>query len=240
MYRFILDNVPAGIWESDFSGQKEYYDSLIEKGVKDFKSYFIQHPDEFIKILGLFHLYWVNKYVLDMYKISEPNTDNNDLWMKRVYGDINNPNNLKKMIDFQLMYIYGTDLEWKFIDSKGETRYALYRRCIPQSYEKTWKRVISISVDITEIKKTELQLRKYKKHLEKLVRDRTKDLISSNLNLEKSYESEKNLRKLLEHQIEQRINYNRILIHELKTPLIPILGTGNMLLNRLADETSQK
>jgi signal transduction histidine kinase len=53
--------------------------------------------------------------------------------------------------------------------------------------------------------------------------------------LMKQYDVEKKLRSKLEHQIEQRKEFTRALIHELKTPLTPILGTSEMLMDLLDD-----
>ncbi len=56
--------------------------------------------------------------------------------------------------------------------------------------------------------------------------------------LRHQYEVEKKLRTKLEHQIERRIEFTRALIHEIKTPLTPILGASQMLLDRLEDPDS--
>ena len=71
--------------------------------------------------------------------------------------------------------------------------------------------------DITELKK-EMARREQTEH-----------------RLTKQYDVEKKLRSKLEHQIEQRKEFTRALIHELKTPLTPILGTSEMLMDMLDD-----
>lgn len=50
------------------------------------------------------------------------------------------------------------------------------------------------------------------------------------------YDVEKKLRSRLEQQIARRKEFTRALVHELKTPLTPILGASQMLLDNLKDE----
>ena len=50
------------------------------------------------------------------------------------------------------------------------------------------------------------------------------------------YDVEKKLRSKLEQQSERRKEFTRALVHELKTPLTPILGASQMLLDNLKDE----
>ncbi|RJO62953.1 MAG: PAS domain-containing sensor histidine kinase [Dehalococcoidia bacterium] len=50
------------------------------------------------------------------------------------------------------------------------------------------------------------------------------------------YDVEKKLRSKLEQQIERRKEFTRALVHELKTPLTPILGASQMLLDNLKDD----
>jgi len=49
--------------------------------------------------------------------------------------------------------------------------------------------------------------------------------------LEELYDVERRLRQELEEQIKQRIEFTRALVHELKTPLTPLLGASEALAN---------
>ncbi len=108
--------------------------------------------------------------------------------------------------------------------------------------------------DITERKKNEQELTKYRDHLEKLVEKRTAEVIAVNNKLkqeitkrkrvekerEEIYKKEKKLRYELEAQLSQRIEFTRALVHELKTPLTPLLGASGILVSRLKDKTLRR
>ena len=69
--------------------------------------------------------------------------------------------------------------------------------------------------DITERKQAEEKIKQYKDHLEELVEKRTIEL---------------------EDRIEQRIRYTKALVHELKTPLTPLLVASDFLKNNIQEE----
>ncbi len=53
------------------------------------------------------------------------------------------------------------------------------------------------------------------------------------------YNEEKRLRKKLEKQMEQKRDFIRSLVHELKTPLVPLIGASSMLADNLGEEARQ-
>ncbi|MFC1991836.1 sensor histidine kinase [Chloroflexota bacterium] len=50
------------------------------------------------------------------------------------------------------------------------------------------------------------------------------------------YESEKELRQDLEYEIKRRVEFNRALVHELKTPIVPIIAAGELLADEVHEE----
>jgi len=54
--------------------------------------------------------------------------------------------------------------------------------------------------------------------------------------LEELYEEERKLRQELEAEVERRIEFTRALVHELKTPLTPILSSSELLVSELREE----
>jgi signal transduction histidine kinase len=97
-------------------------------------------------------------------------------------------------------------------------------------------------------KRTENQLIKYKDHLEELVSLRTQELTATNKRLEGEvtknekagkeiqdlYIEEQKLRLALEERMKQRVEFSRIIVHELKSPLTS-LKVANDLLSERAD-----
>jgi PAS domain S-box-containing protein len=119
--------------------------------------------------------------------------------------------------------------------------------------------------DITKQKRLEKDLKQYSEHLEELVEKRTTELAKSNKRLEREiierqrahtklqeyYHGEQLLRQKLEKeiaehkkteqklkdQIVQRARFMRMLVHELKTPLTPLLNISESLLTKHGEET---
>ena len=54
--------------------------------------------------------------------------------------------------------------------------------------------------------------------------------------LEELYEEERKLRQELEAEVQRRIEFTRALVHELKTPLTPILSSSELLVSELREE----
>jgi PAS domain S-box-containing protein len=103
--------------------------------------------------------------------------------------------------------------------------------------------VLVESMDITSRKSDQLAFEEHHQAVEKMVASRTSDLEKANNQLKDEvayrsqveeslsdlYKIEKELRLKLENQATQRVNFTRALVHELKTPLTPILAASEML-----------
>lgn len=110
--------------------------------------------------------------------------------------------------------------------------------------------MVGVIKDITEQKQAEEELKNYRGHLEELVEQRSADLRRSNEQLQREisrskrmekkikvvYEEEKELRQALQEQMKLRSNFTRALVHELKTPLTPVLAASDVLVANLKEE----
>ena len=97
---------------------------------------------------------------------------------------------------------------------------------------------------ITERKQAEKELRKHRDHLGELVDSRTNELAKANQllqgeiierkraeeKLQELYQLEQRLRRELEEQMGQRVEFTRALVHELKTPLTPMRAASELLI----------
>jgi PAS domain S-box-containing protein len=54
--------------------------------------------------------------------------------------------------------------------------------------------------------------------------------------LEEAYEKERRLRQELEIEVQRRVEFTRALVHELKTPLTPIMSSSDLLVSGLTEE----
>ena len=62
------------------------------------------------------------------------------------------------------------------------------------------------------------------------------DRLEAEARLRKLLENEKKLRHELEEEVNKRVEYTRMLVHELKTPLTPVLFSSELLASELHDE----
>ncbi len=103
--------------------------------------------------------------------------------------------------------------------------------------------VLAVIRDITERKRAEVEKARYQEQLEELVAERTQKLsaeIVSKLQAESElrvlYQREHSLSEELRKQIDERIFFTRALVHELKTPLTPLLGSSEILVSVAREE----
>ncbi|ADJ26222.1 PAS/PAC sensor signal transduction histidine kinase [Dehalogenimonas lykanthroporepellens BL-DC-9] len=101
--------------------------------------------------------------------------------------------------------------------------------------------------DTSERQRAQMEIENYQHHLEDMVLERTRELeteISSRLKAEQElrrlFEREKALSAELKKQIEERQLFTRGLVHELKTPLTPLITASEYLEQHLTDKTARE
>lgn len=67
-YRGLFENAPTSLWEEDLSQVKDYIENLRRTGIKNFKGYFIQHPEAVAECAALVKIVAVNQMTLDLYR----------------------------------------------------------------------------------------------------------------------------------------------------------------------------
>jgi len=143
------------------------------------------------------------------------------------------------------------------VDQMKNTGYAVYElthrtkdgRPIPSevyghAFELNGKQVVlSVIRDISERKRADAEKARYQAQLESMVEERTAALsaeIASRQKAEEAiktlYEHERSLSQALKRQIDERIFFTRALVHELKTPLTPLLGSSEIMAKMTKEE----
>ncbi len=240
-YRTLFEDVPVAIWELDYSQVKKFFDSLREEGVADIRSYMYHHPEATLHCLKLGTLYGVNKAVLEILEADyfEQLRGLFDLLKQRPAGFEQDRENLIAMAEgaTEISYIS------REITFKNHWKWAHVQYRIPPEHIHDWKRVYGIFNDITERMEAEQELKAYEEHLKDLVEERTDQLKKEverskaiERKLRRLYKQETLLRKELEEQINLRIQFTRAVVHELKTPLTPLLGANELLSRNLKEE----
>lgn len=240
-YQSIFDNIPLAVCEVDYSGSKHFLDELIAKGVTDFDKYFDEHPDDIIEFERRQKVLSSNKAFGTLYeKDGSWRTDSKNDISAIELSEGNVQNQIKIILEHKktaLLKIIGGQRqrshEGTIVTAKGNVKNIRFWHSVALGHEQDLSRVFITVVDITDRVKAENELNKYKENLEEIITQRTTDL-------KQSLGREQELCKKLELKGQQQINFIRRLVHDLKTPLFPMLSVSQMLMEQAQDENSKQ
>jgi len=222
-FRMLFEDSPISLWEEDFSDVKKYIDSLRNSGLKDFRAYFENHPEDVDHCLQMVKILAVNRSTLDMYQ-----AENNEEFLS----------NLEKVFTKESYDLFREELiaiaeGRKTFESegitqtlKGERKHISLRWSVAPGHEETLSRILVSIIDITDRKRSEESLQKAHDELEQRVEERTKDLEIKTTRLE---ELNAAMKVLLEHsemykkELEEKVLSN---IKELVDPYLEKLEGG--------------
>ncbi|UCE75072.1 MAG: PAS domain S-box protein [Methanomassiliicoccales archaeon] len=150
-YHYLFEDSPISLWEEDFTDVKKYIDSLRGTGIKDFREYFKNHPEEVVNCVSSVRIIDVNKNTLVLYK-----AENKEQLL----------DNLNKVFDIDSYEVFREELialaEGKTtFESEAVTRtltgnkvHIRLRLAVAPGYEDTLGRVLISIIDIPEPNKT--------------------------------------------------------------------------------------
>ncbi len=208
-----LENAPIAIYEKDFTIAKKLFDELRRQGVRDFRKYFYNNPDKLkYCYMKTENSDWspARKNIFDGYV-----EEDTKLYYKNPPKE--SPS-YKSQVDTLSRLAEGEryfSKEEPIITVKGNKKYLNIHIFVDEEFKDTLSRVLIYIYDVTDLRSKTEELEKYQHHLEDLVNKRTNEL---------------------RVQTEQRIEFIRLLVHELKTPLTPLLGASELLSGNLLEE----
>ena len=165
-YRNLFENSPISLWEEDHSFIKMHLDSLKEKGVKDFRTYLEDHPDEVIYCASMIKVIDVNKATLTLYKAKSKEE------FLRGLNTVFCPETYPIFIEQLLAIANGeTEFESETINQtfSGDKIDIFLSWSVAPGYEDTYSKVLVSIIDITERKRAEEEIRKKNEELETFV-----------------------------------------------------------------------
>jgi signal transduction histidine kinase len=158
---------------------------------------------------------------------------------------LQNPKRLKEFVEHSLSMVNGVrkfDYEEYLPNLKGEWRHEYVQVSVAPGYEESLGRVYFSFIDITERKQAEERLKLYQERLEEIVNERTLQLRKeiewhnkAETELRQRYETECHLREVIEQESKSRAEFMRALVHELKTPLTPLIASSDYLAHLAGD-----
>jgi PAS domain S-box-containing protein len=240
-YQSIFDNIPLAVCEVDYSGSKHFLDELIASGITDFDKYFDEHPNDIIEFEKRQKVLSSNKACSTLYEKDGPweaDSKNDISALELSRGNVKNQ--IKIILEHKktaLLEILGGQRqrshEGTIVTAKGNVKNIKFWHSVALGHEQDLSRVFITIVDITDRVKAENELNKYKENLEEIITQRTMDL-------KQSLGREQELCKKLELKSKQQIDFIRRLVHDLKTPLFPMLSVSQMLMEQAQDENSKQ
>ena len=244
-YKFLFENAPVPLWEEDISRLNSYFASLKSRGVYDLRQLFIDDPDEVIKCAQLLKHRKVNHAALKLWG-AKSITD----------FDMRRPSWRKlPMLDYikeNLIALFNGERsfgrEEQSINLNGETIYYHGNNVVCDlPGEASPSFFIGSSYDLTDLKRAESKLHAYNDYLEEMVEERTlllekeiKRRKRAEIKAKKLFALEQKARLELEAQMRLRADFFRALVHELKTPLTPMLGASEALSIKMAGGIERK
>lgn len=242
-YRSLFEHAPVAIWEMDYSECKRYIDSLRAQGITDVLSFFDAHPQALVQAFRLLRTIDVNNANVQMNGAASKDdlvNNVNDALSHNHKALMEFAHNTLSLIDGTPRLIY----EEASPEADGKPkRYRLVQVSVAPGCENSLSRVFFSMIDITDRKIAEQELTRYKDRLEDMVGERTAQLKGeierrkeTEAKLHEMYETERRLYTEVNRQMQDRVEFSRVLVHELKTPLTPIVSSSDYMVSHIADE----
>ena len=145
-YRALFEYSPISLWEEDLSQVKKYIDGLRDKGVRDFRKYFSDHPEEVPHCTNMIRILDVNKSTLELYQ-----ADTKEEFMGSLkYILAERPHEI--LTEELIGIAEGGTFEIECVNRTltGREITVLIKSTIPPGYEETWSKVFISVHDLTE------------------------------------------------------------------------------------------
>jgi PAS domain S-box-containing protein len=164
-YHSLFENVPITLFEEDFSSVKTYLDNLRNKGIKRFREYFMNSPQEVANCVEMVRITDVNQAALKLCEAASKGE------LLRGLSQIFTEDTYDAFREQLIALAEGeTSFEKERLirTLKRDDKYVHLTLSIAPGYEDTWERVLLSLTDITIRKRAEEELRSNHEYLEML------------------------------------------------------------------------
>jgi PAS domain S-box-containing protein len=244
-YFSLLQKAPVAIWEMDYSEGMLTVNNLKAMGVTDFEHYFYEYPKYLVKFLKGYKVIHSNDAAAEL--IESNNMDTPWKLVQKIARNLRNGKSnvqeasyLRSVVSEVIKMIKGNTEhqihEFPIQTASGDFKYVLSYTCVMPGHEHDLSWVQYFAFDISKRIQIENELKQYQQHLEEMVKKRTAQLERSRRRERKLFSKECDIRRELEEQIESRHLFTRALVHELKSPLMPIMGASEVLSQEIHEE----
>ena len=232
-YKNIFDFSPVGMCEEDFSDVKKQIEHLKKKHKMDLKSIFDLYPDEIFNCWRLAKRIRVNRAQLDVFDVKREKDYTQ--YMQDNYMPLPARGLLLKFESGVTAF----EVETEIVSKTGRKKMLRVKRILIPGAEQDWSKSLISCVDITELKKTQEDLRQSLAEVqqlkEKLEAENTylQQEIKISNNFEEIVSTSKVFRKVLE-KVEQVANTSATVL------ILGESGTGKELIARAIHSISTR
>lgn len=221
-YRVLFENSPVSLWEEDFSAARRFLGEL-DVPIEQLAEYLADNPDALAQAAAGMAVQRVNRTTIE-------------LWGARSEADLTgglDPYVLevnKELYILELVAIAKGQQRFfgaaEIPSLDGRMMFANVYWTVAPGYEDTYEKVFVSIIDLSDQRRMQQQLERYKDTLESLVEERTAELSQAN-------------RSLLE-ATRAKDKFLAAMSHELRTPLNSIIGFSGTVLQRLAGDINEE
>jgi PAS domain S-box-containing protein len=185
-YKALFEDSPMPLWLQDQSEVKKSIDRLKSSGITDFEAYFQSHPEVVRELLDKVKILDVNQATSRLYEA--PNREAYKDGLARLFTEEAFDSFRKQLVEMAEGSTHFQN-EYTTLTFSGDKKRISLTWSVAPGYEESFSRVFVSTIDITERKRMEDELKRYSTQLEQLVAERTGAL----------QESEKKYRSLVEN-----------------------------------------
>ena len=223
-YNFLFKNSPIPTSELDFSERKAFIQELRDKGIEDIPEYLVNNIDEYRRLLAGYNHIAYNNAILKLHDAETADDIKGYSLSGRTSSTVKrDPEHQKDYIRQIISIVDGVippPHQSTINTLKGNTKHIIsYFFISPDDIER--KHIIWYAIDITERVEAERKLQEYLMRQDEIIASRTQELSEA---LEKVEQNSIQQTKFIQH-----------LVHDLKTPLMPMLGASEMLMEKTDD-----
>lgn len=220
-YRTLFEESPVSLWEEDFSGAREACEELKARGITDIRAYLTDNPGELRRIADLMQVRDVNRATVRLYGAA----DRGQLLggLSAFITKTNEPDfveHVAAVFEGAKSLTLMTHTE----DSDDALHLALTWTAVPGHDD--YSSIVVCIMDLTDRVRAERAMQSYREDLERLVAERTRELVEVNEDLIVAQEA--------------KDAFLASMSHELRTPLNSILGFTGVILQGAAGPLTEE
>lgn len=163
-YHSLFENAPVSLWEEDCSAVRAFLDDLQSNGIRDFRTYFEEHPEALAKCIKLIKIIDVNKNTISLFEAKDRKH------MLGSFGRILIGGSYDQFLKEAVIALAQGKTSFEGVTERqtlqGNKKHFLIRWTIMPGHEQRLSRILISYLDLTDRMQAEENMRKAKEEAE--------------------------------------------------------------------------